>query len=128
MTNHIERTKSMIEVMQAYVDGEGVEFGSNGEWLKCSNPTWQWAHYDYRIAPSATPDTIDWSHVALEFKYMARARGGWVGLYTDKPFVEGGGQWNYSIGKAANVSGVMSSYRKGTVDWKDSLVIRPVAE
>lgn len=50
--DHIERTKRMIEVMQAYVDGEEIEFKSNsiGVWKKTKNPGWYWNEWNYRIA------------------------------------------------------------------------------
>lgn len=74
---------------------------------------------------SETPDVINWDHVAPSFKYMARDESdGFVYVYTDKPEVVddfcwlGGGEYHICIH--------FSSYRKGTVDWRDSLVERPV--
>lgn len=121
MTNkdHIERTKRMIEVMQAYVDGEKIEtcYGI------VDNPNWEWDYTDrYRIAK--TPDTINWGHVAPEFKYMARDMHGRALLYQNKPrMLE-----TVWVGHPNTFADYFSSYRKGTVDWKDSLVIRPGCE
>ena len=123
MTNHIERTKRMIEVMQAYVDGEAVEVMVAAGWKKVYNPQFDF-YREYRIAK--TPDIINWGHVAPEFKYMARDQNGYSYLYNVKP---------YTAGKTWCVEGCkltkpenFSSYRKGTVEWKDSLVIRPGCE
>lgn len=74
-----------------------------------------------------TPDSIDWSHVAPRFKWMARDENGVVALYEDEPYVddicdmwtmgEFGCEWH----NARN----FSSYVRGSCDWKDSLVQRP---
>lgn len=121
MTNkdHIERTKRMIEVMQAYVDGEEIEtcYGV------VDNPNWEWDYVDkYRIAK--TPDSINWDHVAPEFKYMARDADGKCWLYEKKP-AQRKCVWDQDSSMWANG---FSSYRKGTRVWKDSLVIRPGCE
>lgn len=120
MTNkdHIERTRRMIEVMQAYVDGEEVESSALGmAYTGVGTPNWNWMVLDYRIAK--TPDTIDWSHVAPEFKYMERDK------YDDCRIYE-----CHTSSKANNyiLARSFSSYRKGAVDWKESLVIRPGCE
>lgn len=51
-----EETKRMIEVMQAYADGEEVEWklagrpsGWDGD--PCIMPSWNWDKYDYRVKP-----------------------------------------------------------------------------
>lgn len=119
MTNHIERTKRMIEVMQAYVDGEEIE-DQNG--ILAGLPRWNWLNFDYRIAK--TSDTINWDHVAPEFKWMARDEDGKCWLYEKKPS-QRKCVWDQDSSMWANG---FSSYRKGTVDWKDSLVIRPGCE
>ena len=120
MTNkdHIERTKRMIEVMQAYVDGEAVEANE----ITIDKPSWDWSYHPYRIAK--TPDTINWSHVAPEFKYMARDLHGRALLYQSKPKIMD----TVWVGHPNTFADYFLSYRKGTVDWKDSLVIRPGCE
>lgn len=117
MTNkdHIERTKRMIEVMQAYVDGENIEtcYGA------VDNPGWMWDSTDkYRI--SKTPDSINWDHVAPEFKYMMRGLNDVDAfLFKKNP---------PSVGEGFVSASLFSSYKRGTVDWKDSLVMRPGCE
>ena len=122
MTNHIERTKRMIEVMQAYVDGDEVESCTGEEWWVNEHPVWNWPSVDYRIAK--TPDTINWDHVAPEFKYMARDDEGYGLLFKLKPRL---GKYHW-VSSYSMYAGTFSSYRKGTTDWKDSLVIRPGCE
>lgn len=130
MTDHIERTKRMIEVMQAYVDGERVEcrWRVNEKWVPPHDgfPKWRWESTEYRIAK--TPDTINWDHVAPEFKYMARDITGRVYMYTKKPYIQGDCVWDANEGEYARVEALFSSLKVGTVDWKESLVIRPGVE
>jgi len=45
-----EETKEAIKVMQAYVDGEKVEYRSCGGWMPASTPRWSWNEIDFRIA------------------------------------------------------------------------------
>ena len=47
-------TERMIEVMQAYIDGESIEYKErvcdHEEWETLKNvPTWDWYSFDYRI-------------------------------------------------------------------------------
>lgn len=115
--DHIERTKRMIEVMQAYVDGEAVEVMVAAGWKKVDDPQFDF-YREYRIAK--TPDSINWDHVAPEFKYMERRPTGDAYLYTGHP--------EKSNTLRSMPASIFSSYKRGTVDWKDSLVIRPGCE
>lgn len=126
MNDHIERTKRMIEVMQAYVDGEEIEVNrGDGFWLPYSGHfPFNSAHH-YRIAK--TPDSINWDHVAPEFKYMARDQDGYSYLYNGYPSPTGGIWCTFECLRPLSTF-AFSSYKRGTVDWKDSLVIRPGAE
>jgi hypothetical protein len=59
---NIEQTKEAIRVMQAYVDGNEVEFKwGSMDWNSTDKPEWNWSAYDYRIKPTATlrPWTAD---------------------------------------------------------------------
>lgn len=128
MNDNIERTKRMIEVMQAYVDGERVESRldrSWADWEKVEFPEWNFPNVYYRIAK--TPDTINWDHVAPEFKYMARGENGFGYLYNHKPILLEN-TWEWIEGTKIAKPELFSSYRRGTCDWKDSLVIRPGCE
>lgn len=122
MNDHIERTKRMIEVMQAYVDGEEIEVSLDKTlgWIPLKMGSWN-SNWQYRIAK--TPDTINWDHVAPEFKYMARDKEGFGYLYVNKPFPRDD-VWTADDGKLTKQENY-ASYRKGNVDWNESLVIRP---
>lgn len=125
LTPHQQRTADMIKVMQAYVDGGNIQVASallETGYMSASEPCWDWKAYDYRIAPATTPDTIDWSHVAPEFKWMARDSEGQCWLYHTEPKSECC-SW-YSMDDVTPADS-FSSYHRGTCDWKDSLVKRP---
>ena len=47
----MKTTKEMIEVMQAYLDGEKIEVGYNGVWVDIDMPEWSWGIRDYRVKP-----------------------------------------------------------------------------
>lgn len=119
---HKARTREMIAVMQAYVDGQQIESKTTDgkKWGLCFKPSWDFRFVDYRI--STTPDSIDWSHVAPEWKCMARDFNGVSFLYQDKPNIENGCWDTNSNYITANY---FASYKRGTVDWKESLVMRP---
>lgn len=107
--------------------GERIEAYGCGEWYT-ARPAWG-KSVPYRIAPEPkTPDTINWEHVAPEYNFMARDADGDVFAYRVAPEMCGR-QWKYGkndrIGEARRIDTLFASYRRGTVDWKDSLVIRP---
>ena len=110
-----------VALFTAYVKGVQIQFRYGSSWQNISEPTWS-PNSRYRIAPATKPDSIDWSQVDNRFKYMARAKDGWVSLFEDKPFVSGD-SWYASSGLiGAQVT--QPSYVQGDVDWKDSLVCR----
>lgn len=154
MNDHIERTKRMIEeknrrnrmlgAMNAYSVGCVIEVKIcdeigwrevdkihrwNDEWEYRVSPLnkYRWKQsnieYIYHSYP-VVPDTINWDHVAPEFKYMARDENGWCWISEKKP-IKREFIWGHNESICANG---FSSYRKGTVDWKESLVIRPGCE
>jgi len=132
LTPHQQRTAEMIKVMQAYVDGEKVEYkrSCRDEWKSVKDcyvqgvPNWNWPQVDYRIAPAATPDELDWNLVGALWNYRARDKNGYVYLYEYEP-VQSGDHWKVGEGEFARVDAIFTSYHRGTCDWKDSLMKRP---
>ena len=48
----MKTTKKMIEVMQAYLGGEKIEYRyGNTAWLECRVPIWNWNSIEYRVKP-----------------------------------------------------------------------------
>ena len=68
----MKTTKEMIEVMQAYDNGEKIEAGYNGVWVDIDMPEWSWGLRDYRVKQKKyVPfDTAE------EFLAAQRAHGG----------------------------------------------------
>ena len=119
----VEATKYKIEVMQAYLDGAEIEMTSAqypGNWIDVSEIEWNWVHVEYRV--KQTQDSIDWSHVHKDFKWMARDKEGTPRLYLSKPKITD--TYWASIQRQVDAQ-LFASYKRGTVDWKQSLVERP---
>lgn len=121
-----EETIKAIEVMQAYVDGaeiEAIDRYIQGGWRPAERHAWAWNDIEYRVKQTA--DFIDWSHVAPEYKWLARDEDGSAYLFTSEPYLSRDTAWDFpSSGEFLDAIG-FSSYKRGTVDWKDSLVKRP---
>lgn len=122
-----EYTKRMIDVMQAFIDGatiECVETDRLSVWQETHYPSWNWSSCDYRVK-ELVQDSIDWSHVAPEYKFMARDCDGECTLFRTEPScVTDYNRWqSYDEGVLVSASG-FSSYKRGTVAWVDSLVRR----
>ena len=50
--------KEMIEVMQAYLRGEEIEYRCGyKDWLECRIPIWDWNNLDYRVKPKTNTKT-----------------------------------------------------------------------
>ncbi|QFT69641.1 hypothetical protein FIU93_22850 [Labrenzia sp. THAF35] len=120
-----DEARKAAELMQAYADGAEVEWCFRGtlrpEWHEDEAPTFDWYSYEYRVKP-VVPDSIDWSHVAPQYKWMARDKSGDSHVFRSKPF----GQEHYwGTGDYAIRADSFTSYTRGTTDWEDSLVERP---
>lgn len=44
-------TQEKIAVMQAYADGEKIQYRCNGDWVDINSPSWNWIKYIYRVKP-----------------------------------------------------------------------------
>jgi len=91
------------------------------EWASSNSPSWTLGII-YRVAP-ATKDTINWDHVVGEFICMARDKSDACYLYTKTPQMHLH-EWDDDTTLFCQANG-FASYKRGTCDWKDSLVFRP---
>jgi hypothetical protein len=107
--------ETKIALFTAWVDGAQIELDPRGT---ICDPMWARTCV-YRVAP--TKPSIDWSHVAPQFKWMATDQDETTWVHEDKPFC---GDCGWDTGNYENVA-AFSSFRAGTCDWKDSLVQRP---
>lgn len=121
-----EEARKAAQVMLAYADGAEIEQLSPyfTEWEIKASPLFNWSHVKYRV--KQTPDFIDWSHVAPEYKWMARDKDGAAYVYREKPEL-GRREWGAS-GANHRIDTAFSSYKAGTVDWEGSLVSREEQE
>ena len=54
----MKTTKEMIEVMQAYLKGEKIEYRyGHTDWLECRIPIWDWNNLDYRVKKTKSKKT-----------------------------------------------------------------------
>jgi hypothetical protein len=105
--------------------GGPIEYYMGGSiWCDAPFPTWA-DTVVFRAKPQPpTKPSIDWSHVAKEYKWLARDAGEPNGfLYDEEPHPTLYGQWQCE-GMCINAT-VFASYTPGICDWRDSLVERP---
>lgn len=109
-------------------EGEEIEYSGDGDgdsWTTVNRPGWR-SKIIYRVKPAPlTKDTVDWSQVAEGWDWMARDENGRAYFFRGKP-TRDGPIWVDSGHGAASV--IVSSYVRGTCDWKDSLLTRPGKE
>jgi hypothetical protein len=138
-----EEARKAAQVMLAYADGAEIEFcfkhSTRRKWStgKATDTYgFDWPNFKYRV--KETPDFIDWSHVAPEYKWMARSELGAAYFFKEKPvsgnepvnrenYFTGGpktGNWFWGYNQIGTNADTHASYKRGTVDWKDSLVSR----
>ena len=54
----MKTTKEMIDVMQAYLRGEKIEYRyGHTDWLECRIPIWDWNNLDYRVKKTKSKNT-----------------------------------------------------------------------
>lgn len=121
-----EETMEAIEVMQAFVEGEKIQyrppFGINFQDFDIEdNPSWDWSCYQYRIK-AATKPHINWGHVHSNYKWMATDSDGSTFLYTQEP-VRGSTDWE-KAGWEFMEAEAFQSFVQGDCDWKESIVER----
>ena len=109
------------DLIIAWANGETIEYKTrSGLWQKVDVPSF-YSNQEYRI--TKTPDSINWDHVHPDYNYMAKDASDGVFLYENKPTM-GTFAWEYTKGNSI-VASVFSSFSAGTVDWQNSLVVRP---
>lgn len=109
------------KIAHAWVDGAEIEWLNNrGRWEPKTLDHW-YEHTQYRV--KQTPHSIDWSHVAKHINVMVGYPNSVVLLLSKLPerVQKGWEVENYAYINAEN----FASFKRGTVDWKDSLVLRP---
>jgi hypothetical protein len=80
----------------------------------------------YRVKPvPLTKPSINWAHVAPQYKWLAQDEDGRAWLYADVAPSYGVCTNNWSSPGELARAWAFSSFQLGTCNWKDSLVERP---
>ena len=120
------KREEKVALFEAWVYGKTIQlFVEAFGWQDVDpKPSWR-DEVHYRIKPEEkVPDCIDWSHVHPDYKWLARNDSGRTCLFTRKPALMKI-IWEPRLGcKYVRAEG-FASYKRGTVDWTDSLVQRP---
>ncbi|WP_063750542.1 hypothetical protein [Paraburkholderia bannensis] len=97
-----------------------------GDWRECS-PSWE-GELCYRVLPKPEElvlPSIDWSHVAAEYRWLVQDGSGSAYLSPKEPAVfdaQGGGWAAFWLVKDATH---FSSFKPGKGDWRKLIVQRP---
>lgn len=79
----------------------------------------------FRPTPIETKDSIDWSHVHEDLKYLRVKEDGEAYLFDKEPqLLSEEGPWIYS-GIAVNIDNIFSSYKRGNIPWNKMILDRP---
>lgn len=115
--------EEMIKIIRAEMRGEALRRnGSSWESVQADEPI----YFDDECRVRPTKPSIDWSHVAPEYVAMATQSGGTTFLHKTIPTSEDYG-WNVEPFRIPAFAAAFASFRPGTCDWRDSLVLRPTA-
>lgn len=118
-----EQHAAFIEYDEEY-NARFSAYNKNGYWELVTNPEW-FGHTVYRAVKTApTKPSIDWSHVAPQFKWLAQDSDGTMWLCAEKPTPQPT-YWFVFGDDAIESARAVASAKPGTCDWKDSLVQRP---
>lgn len=120
-------TAEKIKAMQAYADGQPIEFRSEGGdmWSHAAFPAWNWNSFEYRIAPTPPPepDVVPWYIIQSNWTWCARDENGETWFYEDEPDELTNG-WSLSFGKSVNADDVIKIQNNG-MPWRESKQKRP---
>jgi len=106
--------ETKLALFAAWLDGAQIECSG-----MVGHPGWYKFH-TYRVA--VTKPSIDWSHVAPQFKWMATDADGRTFVYNAQPVL---GFCGWDVAGMGVIATAFASFTPGTCDWKDSLVRRP---
>ena len=107
-------------LFEAWFQGNKIEYYESGTWYITELPYWR-PNSAYRIA--LRKPSINWSHVAPKYKWLARDKQGKCWLLTQRPF-EGKNDWLF-CNFETRMEDQFASFDPGTCDWRESLVRRP---
>lgn len=107
-----------------WMDGHPIGRMTGGEWHEC-NPVW-YRDARYCVLPKPEPlvlPSIDWSHVAPKWTWLAQDSSGSAFIHERMPVTETSTVW-HGGGSFAHAMH-FASFKPGTGDWKKLIVQRP---
>lgn len=110
-----------LELMTHWIDGGMVEVRYTKKWAVVRPPSWNPMSI-YRKAQ--TKPSVNWDHVSDDFNWLAVGGDGKAYLHGKKPYLDKTYGFWISV-SATRTARVLSSYKRGTCDFKESLVMRP---
>jgi hypothetical protein len=119
-----EELRQAAAVMLAAADGKDVEWSDNGQdwYMSGASSFFDWKSCKYRVA--ITKPSINWDHVNPDFNYLFMTPKGRSFVSRYMPALREGAWFD----TGHEVASMFSSFKAGTCDWKDSLVVRPGVE
>lgn len=119
---------AQMSLFQSWLRGELIQaLDVHKHWYVNSYPNWG-RGVCYRVKPvELTKPSIDWSHVCSKFNWLTSDENEVAFLHATEPTFNEHGAWRTTVDGAIQRAWVFTSYRKGTCNWKDSLVERPNA-
>ena len=112
------------EIFLAHKNGEPIE-RYNYEMRKWVIATDIELSLDCSYQIPVSPITVDWSHLATKWIYIAKDEDGSVYAYTSKPILRGN-IWNNEVDESCELDHeILASLSPGMIDWRDSLIKRP---
>ena len=115
-----------IKVMQAAASGSPIEcsFRQLGKWHDTFDPAWNWSSCDYRVKKHV-PDQLDWSQVNSLYNYHIRTSIPGRGAFScNRPTLASDGVWWFSGHSIEYDTSLLSSFKKGSAPWQESLICR----
>lgn len=110
-----------VAIFRAHQEGTRIEVYSFPHWFNCIHPTWSLGAI-YRIAPE--PSSINWDHVAPKWVALAMDDDGEWYLCTEVPYKKER-FWDATDGADWIAPELFASFKPGTCDWTESLVLHP---
>lgn len=122
--NEIKRLKERIEVCEAYLRGEKIEFRGYGVWVETSFPKWS-ASAEYRIKGKIKP-IVHWDMLDDKYKFVCFAPNHLPFASVHKPYIDTlKGCWWLAYKDVLFLHDTKIVSNPDCIPWYDSLVERP---
>lgn len=123
----MSKPRKHAELIKQWADDDSLEIETwfNGAWVYIESPCFL-DNSEYRIKP--TKPSIDWSHLHPDYVQIAVDEDGRGFAFTSGDLEQAYGVWRSGKEVGHVILAGFKSFKRGTCDWKDSLVQRPEGE